>query len=312
MTPLHEHSGTQQLQGLSVKLPGVHAVPSRLIDCAQGVGGVAGEQVGNQLQLTFAVAQSQQFLHLADADAVGVGHRELFQKVFRIPKAAPGVAGHQAQGVRVYGHSFRPGDFFQTGVNQIGGNAAEVKPLATGDNRRENLVGLGGAKDENDMAGRLFQGFQEGVGGRVGEHVGFVDDVDLAAALDGGKVDLFPYIPNLVDSAVAGGVKFDDVHEPPFVNRLANDAGVTGVAVLKIEAVDHLGQDTGGGSFAAAAGAAEQVRMRDTPLLGRLAQSSRDVLLAYQLAEAGGAPFLVVHLGRHWPWASRTPPDGMK
>ena len=258
------------------------------------------------------MAQPQQLFDLADVDTVSVGYGELLQKVFRVPKAATSVAGHQPQGVGIYCHSLRPSDFLQPGVDQVGRNAAEIEPLATGDNRGENLVGLGGAEDENHMAGRFFQCLEEGVGGRVGEHVGFVDYIDLASALDGGKVDLFPYVSYLVDAAVAGGVEFDDVHEPPFVNRLANSADVAGVAVLKIEAVDHLGQDAGGCGLAAAAGAAEQVGVGDTPLLGRLAQGGCDVLLANQLVEAGGAPFLVVDLGGHWPRASLTAADGVK
>ena len=98
--------------------------------------------------------------------------------------------------------------------------------------------------------------------------MGFVDDVDFFAALDGREVHLLPYVSYLVDPPVAGGVQFDNIHEPAVVDRLADRAGVTWVAILKVEAIHRLGQDTGGGSFAAAPWAAEQVGVGHSALFG--------------------------------------------
>ena len=41
------------------------------------------------------------------------------------------------------------------------------------------LVDFGGRQDKDGVGGRFFQGLQQGVEGRCGEHVDFVDDVDL-------------------------------------------------------------------------------------------------------------------------------------
>jgi hypothetical protein len=41
--------------------------------------------------------------------------------------------------------------------------------------------------------------------------VGFVDDVDLEAGVDGGEDGAFAQFACVVDAAVAGGVDFDDV-----------------------------------------------------------------------------------------------------
>ena len=61
------------------------------------------------------------------------------------------------------------------------------------------------------MGGRLFQRLEEGVCGRAGDLVRFVDDVDLGAKLGGRVADALPEIPDVVDAAVAGGVDLDDV-----------------------------------------------------------------------------------------------------
>ena len=147
------------------------------------------------------------------------------------------------------------------------------------------------------MGRRLFQRLQEGVGGCVGQHVGFVDDINLALTLGRGEVHFLPDVAYLVDAPVAGGVQLDDVHELTAVDRPAVGAGVAGVGVLNVEAVHGLGYDAGGGGLAAASGAAEQVGVGDPALFDRLAQCAGDVLLPDQLPEAGRPPLAVEDLG---------------
>ncbi len=63
--------------------------------------------------------------------------------------------------------------------------------------------------------GRLFQRLQQGVEGRRGEHVHFVDDVDLVAPLVGGEVDLIAQVAHVVHAGIGGGVDLDQVEEAP-------------------------------------------------------------------------------------------------
>ena len=147
------------------------------------------------------------------------------------------------------------------------------------------------------MGRRLFQGFQECVGGLIREHVGFVDDVDLALALYRREIHLLPYIANLVDSPVAGGVQFDDIQKPAFVDGLANGTLVAGVAALGVKAVNGFGQDAGRGGFTAAPGTAKQVGVGHSSLDDGLKQSGANVLLPHKLLKAKGTPFSVVDLG---------------
>ena len=76
------------------------------------------------------------------------------------------------------------------------------------------------------MGRRLLQRLQQGVEGGDGEHVDFVDDVDLVAPLAGGEVDLLAQQANVVDAGVAGGVDLDQVEEAGLVDGVAERAGV--------------------------------------------------------------------------------------
>ena len=87
-------------------------------------------------------------------------------------------------------------------------------------------MGLGGGQDKDGVRRRFFQRLQQGVGGLLGEHVDFVDDIDLVAGLVRGVVHLLPQVADLVDAAVAGGVNLDNIERPPLGYLLAHRAGI--------------------------------------------------------------------------------------
>src|SRR3989304_1176362 len=90
--------------------------------------------------------------------------------------------------------------------------AAEGEALtARGDGRRQ-LVRFGGRQDEDDVRRRLLQRLEEGVEGRLRQHVHLVDEVDLVVAGAGREGDLLAQAADLVDAAVARRVQLDEVH----------------------------------------------------------------------------------------------------
>src|SRR5207253_1442493 len=84
-------------------------------------------------------------------------------------------------------------------------DSREVEPLAARQDGDGDLVHLGGGEDELDVRRRLLKGLQQGVEGLLGEHVDFVDDVDLVARPGGAVLNVGPDVAHLVDPAVAGG-----------------------------------------------------------------------------------------------------------
>ena len=197
-------------------------------------------------------------------------------------------------------HAFLVGDVGQAVVDGLAGQAAEIVPLAAGQDGGQDAVGLGGAEDEDDVGGRFLQGLEEGVGSLAGEHVGFVDDVDLAPVLGGLEMDLVADLPDLFNAAIAGRVQFDDVQVAALVDGHADGAPVAGVAFLRVQAIDGLGQDSGGGGLAAAAGAAEQVAVADPALHDRLAEGVAHMFLAGQVGEGAWAATCGNRLGLRW------------
>ena len=88
----------------------------------------------------------------------------------------------------------------------------EVETLAARENRLRHLQRLGGGEDEDHVRRGLLQRLQQGVEGVGGQHVDFVDDVDLAGQHRRRVADRLAQLADVVDPAVAGAVDLDHVH----------------------------------------------------------------------------------------------------
>ena len=181
----------------------------------------------------------------------------------------------------------------QLRLDGVEGYSTEVVPLASRDDGERDLVDFGCGEDEDGVAGRLFEGLQERVECRLGEHVDFVDDVDLVAALVRRVPDLVAQIANVVDAAVAGRVDLDEVERAGLVDRLADFARIVRLPVLRVAAVGGLRHDAGGARLARSARAGEQVRMGEPSERHGVPQRLRDGLLSDDLFQSPRTPFSV-------------------
>ena len=158
---------------------------------------------------------------------------------------------------------------------------------------------LGGCQDEDGMWRRLFQRFEEGIGSLLGDHVDFIDDVDLVARLVGSEVNFFPQLADFIDTAVAGGIHLDDIQGAALIDGTAHLAFIAGLALYRLQAVDRLGQDAPGAGLAGASGTAEEIGMGDVPAVDGIAQCLGNMLLTDYFRKGLGTPFAIKNLGGH-------------
>ena len=142
------------------------------------------------------------------------------------------------------------------------------------------------------MGRGFFERFQQGVERFLGQHVHFVDDVDLVLALAGRVLDAFEQmVPDLFDPVVGRAVDFQHVDAASFRDFMAECTGVAGRYGGAVYAVQGLGQDTGGGRLAHATGSSEQVGMGYLATLNGVFKRGGDVFLADYAVEFLGTPF---------------------
>ena len=125
----------------------------------------------------------------------------------------------------------------------------------------------------------------------LGDALDLVDDEDLRRQVRGRRVDAREELPDVVDAIVRGRIELDHVEGASLPDRgFARRAGVAGLAVGDVGAVDGLGHDAGEGRLAGAARPDEEVRVGRATRADRVAEGRDHRLLAHDLAEPLGAP----------------------
>jgi hypothetical protein len=129
--------------------------------------------------------------------------------------------------------------------------------------------------------------------------VDLVDVVDFELAAGGGEADGFAEVADLFDAVVRGTVDFEDVEGSAFGDFDAEVFIGIEVRLGAAGAVEGFGEDAGGGGFAGATRAYEEVGVGEALLLDGIAERADDVILTENVVESSGAVFsgedLVAH-----------------
>eukprot|EP01107_Rhizomastix_libera_P001546 TRINITY_DN12539_c0_g1_i1.p2 TRINITY_DN12539_c0_g1~~TRINITY_DN12539_c0_g1_i1.p2 ORF type:complete len:230 (+),score=-27.61 TRINITY_DN12539_c0_g1_i1:522-1211(+) len=216
-----------------------------------------------------------------------------------VTHTAVGRAGQQSQRRRLEGDGFSLKDVGKMAGDGLGRHLLQIELQTAGKNRHRNFLGIGGRQDEFDVLGWLFQGLQHGVEGRIGQHVHFVDHVDLEAAPGRRIHRILEQLAHLIDPGIGGRIDLEKIYKTTRIDFLAGrtlparsrrDAGFT---------IEGFGQDAGQGGLADTTGAGEEIRVVE-PLLGEgMGQRTDHMLLADQGGKASRAPFARQNLIAH-------------
>ncbi len=236
----------------------------------------------------------------------------LVQQRGRIARRAFGGAGDQGQCILGNLCVFASSDAFEHANHVFGLDPAQIEALATGQNCYGNFANLSGGKDEFDVRGRLFQRLQQGVEGRGGEHVHFVDDINLVACGGGTVMYALDDFANVANTCARCSVHFHDIDMTPFHDRhtvFAHTARFCRRAASAVgaNAVDAFGDDPCSGRFARAANTRHHKRLRDTVCFKRVLERAHHRFLAdkigkgfraiFSCEDAVGCVWLVGHCG---------------
>ena len=194
----------------------------------------------------------------------------------------PGVVGNPAH---VLGH-------------RVGREEVELEVLRPRPDGVDHLLRVGGGEHEHDVRRRLLERLQQRRRRRLREHVHLVEDVHLVPT---GRAERRPLdqVTDGVDAVVGRGVELVHVVGGATLDLQTRLALAARLAVDDVPAVQHLGEDAGGGRLAGAARPREQVRLALAALANRIAKCLDDMVLPLQLTESPRPVAAVEGLGRH-------------
>jgi hypothetical protein len=122
---------------------------------------------------------------------------------------------------------------------------------------------FGSSQNENGMAWRFFQRFQESVESGLRQHVNLVDDVNAVMPDLRGNANLVSQITDVVNRVIRSGVEFMDIVGAIAIERFARFALIAGFNLgAQILTVDGFGKNTGTGCFPYPTRSAKQIGVR--------------------------------------------------
>ena len=121
----------------------------------------------------------------------------------------------------------------------------------------------------------------------------FVDYINALFQRCGRIDDLFAYVAYIVNAVIARGVKLNHVCCGAVVNRYAGGTFSARLAVLRVFAIDRLGENFRGCRFAGSACSAEKICMRDLAGFALALEHCSDMLLTEHILKSRGTVFSV-------------------
>ncbi len=154
------------------------------------------------------------------------------------------------------------------------------------------------------MLGRLFQRLQKAVEGGLGEHVHFVDDVDLGARRNRAIARVLDDLAHVVDAGMRGGVHLDHVDMARIDDRLAVRAEFGHVDAGRVDLAGHAvieraRENARRRRLADPAHPGQDIGLMDAAGREGIGERAHHRLLSDQVGETGGAVFAREHaIGR--------------
>ena len=100
-----------------------------------------------------------------------------------------------------------------------------------------------------------------------------VDNINAVPESSGHIGNIIANITDIVDSVVGGGIHFNHIDCPPFVNGAARFAFSARLPILRAETVQGFCKDLRTAGLSGSAGAAEQISMTGTVMRHLIAQN---------------------------------------
>ena len=249
------------------EMVGVKSARHDVVEEQHGPGDVTGKSLVRQREIRVVVEHVKLLRHRLVGEVLSCESHELVKHGQRVAQGPVRLLGDDVKCFFFRVHPLLSRDVLKVRHSVGYGDAVEVEDLATGQNRRQNLVLLRGGQNEHRVRRRLLQRLQKCVERRLAQHVHLVDDVHFVLALLGWDADLINDVADVLHLVVGGCVKLKHVER----HRL----------VLHVKSVDGAGKNPRRRGLPHPARPAEQVGLCDLPRRNALLQRLRDARLPH-------------------------------
>ena len=222
--------------------------------------------------------------------AAAIGDR-LIQQTKRIAHAAIGSARKHRECCRIILNAFSFADMLEAIGNHSRRHALEIELQTTRQDCSRQLMRVRGCKQKLDVCRGLFERLQKRVERAPGQHVYFVDQVNLVTTACGCVLDVVEQITGIVDFCLRCGIDLDQVNETSLIDFFASTAFAAGFGCNPGLTVECFGEYASDGRFANTTRTRKQIGMMQPAGFKGIYQCPQHMLLADGFREVFGPPF---------------------
>ena len=252
----------------------------------QGGGHIAAHQHIEQVEYATAIGQPEQPAHILFAQRrVAIHMRKgAVEQRQRITRRAVSGARHQFQHLIRQRHGLGRTHFFEQFLRVLHAEAVEVETLAARQHRDRHLTNFRCRENKLHISGRLFQRLQQPVKGGLGQHVHFVNNIDLIARRGRHIAHILNDFANIINAGARRGIHLNDIDMGAVHNRFAMRAGLAQRHAWHVRRIGVIVQsarkNTRRGGFADTAHTRQHKGMRNTARVKGVFQRLHHGLLA--------------------------------
>ncbi len=135
----------------------------------------------------------------------------LVQQANAVTKTAFPVGGNEFQRRIINFYLLVFGDLFQVSHYLITGNWLKSKALGAAHNCLGHLMTFSSGKDKNGVGRRFLKCLEQSVKRLLGQHMDFINDVDLIFSTCGRNIHPFFQVADFINTTVAGGIDLNNI-----------------------------------------------------------------------------------------------------
>ena len=230
--------------------PHVVAIQGDLAQGRQGCTRILSQSALEDSVQDGAVDEAEDLGNFLLANGLAGEGQDLVEQGLRIAHGAATFAGDDLEAGVGDADAFLLSYELESLVDGSHRNHLEIEALTAADYGVEQLLGVGGREDEDYVSRWLFEGLEQSVEALLGDHVHFVDDVDLVARPLRRVLHLLDQVADVVDAVVGSSINLDQVGEVSGQHLATGGALVAGVFGGALLAVEGSCEDAGGRGLA--------------------------------------------------------------
>ncbi|MNM60779.1 hypothetical protein D3C81_720700 [compost metagenome] len=277
----------------------VRALLGQMTDSFEQRLGVAFDQCMQNVIDLPVIEGAEHRPHIGSHDLAFTEGNRLIGQAHGIPHRPIGGAAQQPQRIVFERHVLDAQHVGQMLDHTLRRHVLQGELQAPRENRCRKFLRISGGQDELDVGWRLFKGFQQRIEGMAGEHVHFVDQVDLEAPTARGVLHVVEQLAGVFDFSAARGVDLDQVDETALIDLTAHRALAARRRSDTRFTVQAFGDNSRDGGLADPARTGEQVGVVQPLAVQGIDQSLEHMGLADHFAERARTPFTCKNLITH-------------